>query len=278
MHSAMTNRNGRQSISWTHEVKLDNRVQFRTGTRGTGLVAEWPGLGKLACRRDGSSAKFTAYSGVLPQTIGKLQRGQVRALLCDLRGGLAVHASAVAVEGRAVLFVGSSGAGKSTAAAHLCLAHGAQLLADDATLIEVGTNSGSRVLPCEDDLWLTPDSCFALGIPEHRLAGTGNKRFLRASNVAERPWPLSLVVVLRFEPSQATSTWRPLRGGDAALSLLAAAFRFDVEDAAARKREFEQVTTVYRHVPFVEWVRGRGGQSDVATLVLAALALQRKAP
>jgi len=266
----MTNRNGRQSISWTHEIKVDDRVHFRTGRSGNGLVAEWPGLGRLACRRDGSRAKFTAYSGAPRQTIGKLQRGLVKALLRDLRGGLAVHASAVALDERAVLFVGPSGVGKSTAAAQLCLGRGARLLADDAALIEVD-NSGGSVLPCEEDLRLTRESCLALGFPARRRNGTDDKYHVRASNIAEKPSPLSLVVVLRFEATDGLSTWRRLRGSAAALSLLEAAFRFDVDDGAARRRELEQVTAVYRHVPFVEWVRRKSGLSDVTTLVLEAL-------
>ena len=49
-------------------------------------------------------------------------------------GGISVHGTSVALEGRGLLILGSSGAGKSSLAAHL-IALGARLVADDLTLI-----------------------------------------------------------------------------------------------------------------------------------------------
>src|SRR4030081_1700462 len=105
-----------QSIVWVHEVRVDDTVTFRVGRRDGGMVAEWAGLATLACSLDGSGAKLAAAAGASRRAIGKLQRGQVTALLRDLRGQLGVHASAIALDRRAVLFVGPGGVGKSTAA------------------------------------------------------------------------------------------------------------------------------------------------------------------
>ncbi|HZU84817.1 MAG TPA: hypothetical protein VE987_17925 [Polyangiaceae bacterium] len=263
--------NGQRAVLWTHEVRTEGGVTFRSGRESGALVAEWPGLGTLACRPDGTGARFTPCVGAAPDAVGKLRRGQVRALLRDLRGGLALHASAVAVGDGAVLFVGPSGAGKSTAAAALCVGHGGRLLADDAALLDVGA-SGADVLPCEEDHWLWPDSCAALGVASGVATAPGGKRQVHAPRVAVRRQPLAAVVILRVESSDRASSWRRLRGGEAALALLEAAFRFDVDDAAARRRELDQVTTIYRHVPFVEWTRREGGAAaDVAKLALDVL-------
>src|ERR1700690_1964968 len=128
----------RRCVVWIHEVKDNDAVIFRAGRQGDRLIAEWPGLATLACDHDGSRATFRAAAGVPRSTVGKLRRGSVRALLRDLEGGLSLHASAVAIGGRAILFIGQSGAGKSTAAAEMCLGSRAQLLADDIASLNVG--------------------------------------------------------------------------------------------------------------------------------------------
>ncbi|MDN5785950.1 HPr kinase/phosphorylase [Pseudorhodobacter sp.] len=53
-----------------------------------------------------------------------------------------IHASCVAVDGRAVIIIGASGAGKSTLALHL-MALGAALVADDQTVL---TKQGGEIV------------------------------------------------------------------------------------------------------------------------------------
>jgi hypothetical protein len=70
-----------------------------------------------------------------------LASGTVLAVLLMLRGSTVLHASAVAVNGEALVFTGPSGRGKSTIAALMCQA-GAALVTDDVLAIQVdGTPS-----------------------------------------------------------------------------------------------------------------------------------------
>ena len=101
-----------------------------------------------------------------------LTAGTVLAAICQLNGQLVLHASAVAVEGSAVAFVGDSGAGKSTLAAMACLG-GADLVTDDVLRVEphhggfqcyrgaraLRLRSGSRVLSRQRqaDSTISPD-------------------------------------------------------------------------------------------------------------------------
>lgn len=101
-----------------------------------------------------------------------LTAGTVLAAICQLNGRLVLHASAVAVGGSAVAFVGDSGAGKSTLAAMACLG-GAELVTDDVLRVEphgggfqcyrgaraLRLRSGSQVLPREPhaDSTISPD-------------------------------------------------------------------------------------------------------------------------
>ncbi len=257
------------SVRWIHELRVDGAVAFRTGKCGTDLVADWPGLGRLTCDRDGGSVAFAAEAGAPPRAVEKLRRGQVRGLLRDLAGGLAMHASAVAVNGCAVLFLGSDGAGKSTAAAEMCLQCDARLLADDVTLLEIQADR-AQVLPGEGEHWLTRESCRALGLALPSRSPR-NKRDFPAARIGRESCPLALTVALRFQPHGAAAIVRKVRGTCAAKQLLEATLRFDVEDTAARRRELEHVTVVYSSAPFVELVRPLRAPGGVATFVMDAL-------
>ena len=63
--------------------------------------------------------------------------GAVLAVLLHQRGKLVLHASAVALDGKVVAFIGGKGSGKSTMAAAL-YGRGHELLADDVVAIETG--------------------------------------------------------------------------------------------------------------------------------------------
>jgi hypothetical protein len=63
-------------------------------------------------------------------------------------GGVILHASAVALDGAAYLFIGHSGAGKSTTAMH-ALSLGAEVLSDDRTIVTIERDGGVRA-------WGTP--------------------------------------------------------------------------------------------------------------------------
>jgi hypothetical protein len=66
--------------------------------------------------------------------VPSLLLGPVIGILLRLRGLTSLHASAVAIDGRAVLFVGSQGAGKSTLAAAFAT-WGVPVLADDTIVL-----------------------------------------------------------------------------------------------------------------------------------------------
>ena len=274
-HTFMSKGRAPPPVRWIHQVKVDGTLTYRAGKRGTDLIAQWPGLGTLTCGRAGEAASFAAVAGASERTIAKLQRAQVRGLLRDLTGGLTVHASAVSVEGRAVLFIGPNGAGKSTAAAEMCLWHGAMMFADDAASLEVGP-AGAYVAPYEEDHWLTPESCSSLGIAPGKSATSAQKQDLRATNVAIEPHPLALIVALRFDPSIKSTALRWLHGGDAARLLLEAVIRFDLEDGGARQRELNQLMTIHQGALFLEIVRPLRDPGGVAAFVLDALRRSRQ--
>lgn len=90
--------------------------------------------------------------------------GSVLGVLCHQRGLLPIHASAVRIDGRAVLIAGVSGAGKSTLAAALG-ARGHALIADDVAAVSP-RNAGLQIMPAFPQRKLALDALEALGL-EH---------------------------------------------------------------------------------------------------------------
>ena len=217
---------------WLHEARRDGAVAFRVGRRGSTVVAEWPGVARLSCLSDGSRARLEPDGNASRQALGKL-RGVVQAFLGHLRGLQGFHASAVALGRDALLFIGESGSGKSTACATLCRSLGGLLLADDAALVELREGIVS-VVPTEDTHYLSAGSCAALGIEASNQ--TNEKTALPAAHIASDPFALRLIVTLRFDASAENATVSHLRGSVAAERLLRALMRFRAYRNAARAR------------------------------------------
>jgi hypothetical protein len=235
---------------WEARARVEAGDAPRVGRSGDVLVAEWPGFARLTCDLDGKRPVFSAVPGADPGKVSKLRDGAARALLADLRGGLSLHASAVAIGSRAILLVGPTGAGKSTAAGELCLRHGGRLLADDMASLDVQAHS-IRVNPTERHHYLASPSLRLLGV--NRLVPRSEKQTVRAARAARSSIPLALVVVLRPDGRRSHPAVRVLAGADVVRALLPAVVRFDVR--APRRRELDQIFTLYARCRVVEIAR-----------------------
>jgi hypothetical protein len=145
--------------------------------------------------------------GVAEETLRLPLLGMVLGVLLQQRGLLALHASAVAVNGAAVAFLGEKGQGKSTTAAAL-YTRGHSLVADDLLALEIGGAAGPIALPGYPHFKLWPDAAVAaLGEdPEAmpRLEAGYEKRGRRvADRFAGGPLPLRRIYCLRHGPAPA---------------------------------------------------------------------------
>lgn len=68
---------------------------------------------------EGARVYYQPANGKLPEDLAAFLTGSVMGLLLHLRGALVIHGSAVAVDGRAAIFCGASGVGKSSLVAAL---------------------------------------------------------------------------------------------------------------------------------------------------------------
>lgn len=112
--------------TWYTATSTESGYHLRFRDCGEFLISE--DLSEVQVRRDP-----WGRTELLPILIA----GTVSAFLLALGGNTVLHASAVAIDGSALAFVGQSGRGKSTLAALMCVA-GAELVTDDVLVVDDG--------------------------------------------------------------------------------------------------------------------------------------------
>lgn len=231
-------------IEWLADHEEDGEVCFRIGRRGPEVVAEWLGLALLVAHRDGSNVRLSFAEDADPRDVEKIRRGSAWLLERHLQGRISLHGSAVAVRGRAIVFLGRSGAGKSTAAAAAC-AKGAELLADDAVALDFDAPTQRwMVQPRERDHWLDHDARIALGRPSSGDA----KEPIRASRASQQPVPLALFVELAFGEGEEPKVSR-LHGVGALASLVPQVARFILDEPGRQRRELDLLHAIVDTAP-----------------------------
>ncbi|HVB34274.1 MAG TPA: hypothetical protein VNJ52_07900 [Patescibacteria group bacterium] len=197
---------------------------------------------------------------------------QVFGIILHLRGCVCVHASAVVVDGKAVLFAGASGRGKSSTAAAFA-ARGFPLLSDDISVVKSGNSGepGLVVIPSVPQICLWPDSAdflYGPGAGERlpRLQSSDEKRLIRLEGpdrYAELPAPLGAVYLLAARSGEgSTPRIDPLENIASLLQLLTNGFVSGALGPQERAREFQIQGEMIRGVP----VRQLVPSSDPAKL------------
>lgn len=209
-------------------------TQFWLNREGTEVWATWP---------ENSTIEDTA-TYLLGPVLGRLLR---------LRGVTCLHASAVAFGEKAVAFVGSEGAGKSTTAAALAL-RGHAILSDD--VVALAERDGSfYVHSAYPYLCLWPESVESIygssdALPQ--FSTNYEKRCLSLGKqelpFEERPLPLAAIYILGERRGDPAPVMEAIPPRQAFLSLVANTFGTNIVDASMRAKEFE---TLGRLVPRV---------------------------
>ena len=240
------------SVRWLAEALDDGTLAARVGRDGDRLVADWTRRARLSVKADGSDLTFEAHPEADPRDVEKLRRGAVRLLLAHLAGSIPLHASAVAVSGRAIVFVGGSDLGKSTLAAALCDHAGASLLSDDAVVIERRADA-FHVVAVEESHWLDAASARALGRPDD----FGDKVPLVPLRVEGKGAPLALIVHLVFSDTLEEARLVPVVGLEAIAGLLSQLTRFVVDDPKVARRDLAALADVVDQTRVVRLERPR---------------------
>jgi hypothetical protein len=194
--------------------------------------------------------------------------GPVLGFVMRLRGVTCLHASVVAIGGRAIALAGPAGSGKSTAAAGFA-SMGHAVLADDIAAL-IPHDGALHVQPAYPQLRLWPDSVAMLyGAPDAlpRLTPTWDKRALQLSSAGafqRQPLPLGAVYLLGESCDDSESVVE-VSGADRLVMLLANTYVGYLLDAAMRQKEFDWLVRVATTVP-VRHLNRRKGATDVAAV------------
>ncbi len=184
--------------------------------------------------------------------------GPVIGLVLRLRGLTGLHASAVEIDGRAVVFTGPPGAGKSTLAGVFAMM-GVPVMADDTVVIRPA-DGGWTASAGYPRLRLWPESAEALmarggapGFLPPGVSGSTSRYHLDLLSPGRRfsadPRPVGvLYLVGDVSPDNAT-TVTPVPPADALIALVANTYANGLLDQGLRAREFGVLSAVVEQIP-----------------------------
>lgn len=180
--------------------------------------------------------------------------GPVFGMLLRLRGVTCLHASAVALNGHGVAFVGAEGAGKSTTAAAFAR-EGDGVLSDDVVALKEN-ESGFLVVPACPHLCLWPESVAMLygaldALPQFSKGWEKQRLSLgdRETRFESRPLPLGAIYFLSERRADRAPSVEAILPQPALLSLIADSFASRTLDREMRGREFEVLGRLVTSVP-----------------------------
>jgi hypothetical protein len=197
----------------------------------------------------------TTHPPLLPEDISLYFLGPVMGFLLRHHHVTCLHASAVELQGHAVLFTGDAGFGKSTTAAALAL-RGAPVLCEDIVPIEL-IGSSYWAIPGYPRVCLWPDAVAKLvgdvdSLP--RLSPNWEKRYLpldgvRANFAAEKK-PLGLIYLFGERSSGGDAPRiEEVRPREALLGLVQNTYMNWLLDRDQRAVEFDELWKVVQSVP-----------------------------
>jgi hypothetical protein len=181
--------------------------------------------------------------------------GPVLGIVLRLRGVTCLHASAVAVDGQAIVLMGDAGVGKSSTAAAFARL-GYPVLSDDIVAL---TESAHAFLaqPGYPRLCLWPQSVAALyGTPDALpcIAPPWEKRYLDLTQDGYRfqrePLPVGAIYVLGERSTDPVApSCRAMGGQEGLMALVGNTYANRLPDPAMRAREFQTLGRLVEQVP-----------------------------
>jgi hypothetical protein len=232
-------------------------TQFWMNRTGTELWAQWP-------------------NNLTTEDAATYLLGPVLGLLLRLRGVTCLHASAVALADRAIAFVGSEGAGKSTTAA-LLARKGLAIISDDVVAL-VERDGSFYVYPAYPYLSLWPDSVAMVYGPDKKLPSFSphwDKRLLSLAGndlrFEAQTLPLGAIFVLGERGSVPDAPFlEQLTPREGLLALVANSYATNLLEREMRAREFEFFGRMLGRVP-IRRLRARedpARMGDLCDLIL----------
>lgn len=227
----------------------DREVLFRIDRIGRVLV------------RDGREILVDPVADATPDEVAGFIFGSGMVALLWQCSYLVLHGAAAEIYGRAVLFVGPPGCGKSSLVAAL-MQRGHAVLTDDVCAVAIGQSGSPLVIPGTPFLRLWDDALASLGIqtgPLRRIetrhvdAGGREKFFFPGPPLGEAA---PLAQIYHLVPGVGAPTVSPVAGALRMTTLTNATYHVEVADAlGGRVQRFQQCAAVARTVGFARLTR-----------------------
>lgn len=218
----------------------------------SGILLRFAGLADFSISPNGRAVSGVPAPDASGNTVEHLYLNQVLPLALSAQGRLALHASAVAIEGSAVAFLAPSGRGKSTLAAAFAK-RGVPFLTDDGLILEQ-CGEEFMVQPGHPSVRLWDDSARPLvgnfQGPVLNADYTSKSRFLAGDCFVHCTMPKPLRAVFFLSPvDSALIDIVPLHAADCCLELLKHSFHLDVEDRGRLRGHFDHISRLSAAVP-----------------------------
>jgi hypothetical protein len=241
-------------------VEYEGSVWMRIEAVDGGTSYFFPGLGSFVVEPDTRRVTCSPDAGVQSNTMWHLLLDQVLPLYLVSQGEFVLHASSVVtgdeLNGRAILFLGESGAGKSSTAIG-CALVGATLLGDDFALISLDVDPPT-VAPANVGvrLWEEIAAAVSPDDPGAPVAEFTSKVRIFPSAARSRavtdPQPIGALVFLGPRlPAATEPLLETISSAEAFMRLLEGSYRVTVSDPEDRLRAMDQAARLVNSVPSV---------------------------
>lgn len=214
----------------------------------TQFLLEIPPIGRFLLE-GGHSIGFSRVPDIADQDIAIFLAGNVFGVLLHQRNHIVLHASAIVVNGKAVLFCGVSGAGKSTIAAALG-SRGYTLMTDDQAAITLDGDGKPIVHPDGRLLKLWSRSIDALALDDRKgeaMRDRMEKFYVEPGEASKAAMPVGAVYVLgENRPPRVAGIGRP-NLVDASRLLIANAYRPVLVRRMGQRQAYFQVGAAIAH-------------------------------
>lgn len=244
-----------KAITCLHDWQLpDGEITLSLARSSSGYLLRFPDRTDFLVSNDGLDIRCRPAADATPDTIEHYYWDQVLPRVMSHQGHVMVHASAVAIDHRAVAFIGETGYGKSTLAAAFGR-QGAPMLADDCLRLALEERQVTAT-PFDRGIRLWPDSLKALFETPPALFPmahySSKKRLTSVSQAIDAPVPLKAVFIL--EPPDHCTTNSPINIApitkqNALMNLIRQSFQLDVTDRQKNQNLFHSLADIAQHVP-----------------------------
>lgn len=233
-----------KAAGFRSKVEVQSRFFLASSTE---VLLTWEDVGQFAIRN--GSVVVEPAPGVEAEVLRLYLLGAVLGTVLHYRGQLILHASAVAMNGGAVVFLGDQGGGKSTTAAAL-YTRGYALVADDVTPIRF-EHGIPITYPGYPRIKLWPEAAVKLGYSLEtlpRIVFEDDKRSLHCpQGFNSTPLPVRRIYIL--SPEEAEDKIEPVNLRDALMELVRHSYCHKLLAATGFAAHFFQCNDLVKKIP-----------------------------